>query len=197
MRIIRVGISGGPAAGKTEVLDLLREEIMSYNTTKVFYVEEVATYLMKMGLAGADPTFELDCLQFQELIENWLVNYIQRSFSNDVTAIIIYDRTAYDCFAYAYPSNLLKEYNLDDFADRYDMIIHLQSAAEHIDINNSTNPYRIEDSTEAIMQMDFRTYEFNKRHPRCVFIPYKDDIEDKASEIIDLINELVMEGEDG
>lgn len=189
MSIYRIGISGGPAAGKTEIIDLLREDLIFYG--KIFIVEEVATYLMKMGIPGGDPSFEVDCLSFQLMIEDWLYDYVSRNYSSDTNIVIIYDRTVFDTFAYATPTEQIKEELLDNYLDRYDIIIHLETAAEHLENLDETNPYRLEQTVGEAVKMDHRTYEYNKLHPNCKFVPYTDDIENKEVQIIDYINELI------
>ena len=133
----RVVLTGGPCGGKTTSLTQLRARLES-DGYSVFVVPEIPSLLIGGGAnLGALPLnafkqFETNVLSLQLGFENAFMDLAR---ADDKPSVIIYDRGLMDPAAYVssdlwtelLAANGWTEEGLCD--DRYDLVIHLQSAA--------------------------------------------------------------------
>lgn len=179
MSIIRVAITGGPAGGKTTVLNMISE----LYGKQVLTMPEVASILFNGGYPkpGADPknnerwddNFQDSVITVQRNMEN---EFIELSKGGPYK-LVTFDRGLLDGCAYLGKGLefFLKRFGLDeqDLYDRYDMVIHLESVA----VSNpklyaelkATNPARYENATQAASR-DESIKEAWKKHPNRIIV---------------------------
>lgn len=187
----RIGITGGPAAGKSQVLQILKETYPEHR----WYVPEVATWLGSMNIDMNTMMFEALCWNLQFDIENEL--FVKAKYWNDIDAII-YDRTMLDVLAYIKDG---QDYLADSVRSnmrgipcpelRYDAIIFLDSVIDESKIAN--NPYRKETTVEEVQAASNEIAEVIKKHHKIITIPIMSTIEEKAEKVNDAIRKIIEE----
>lgn len=197
--ISKIVLTGGPCAGKTTIIDKIREYLIDkgYN---VFIVSETATEVIKSGIKpfGDNP---LDTLSFQRIIfsqqlnkENSVLDAI-KSYK-DGKAIVIFDRGILDNKAYMSIeqfNTLLNEFNLTelDICNRYDSVIHLNTAAlleQGYTLEN--NNARSESKEEAI-KLDEKTYNAWNLHSKLYSVKPEEDLNIKVRNVFDIIDSKI------
>lgn len=197
----KIVLTGGPCAGKTTALSRI-EEYLTERGYRVFIVSESATEMIKGGIRPfGDNAF--DMIKFQDLILKYQISKEEiyddaiKYLSDDEKCVIIYDRGLMDNKAYITDqqfSNLLKKMNLNeiDLLDRYDMVIHLVTAADgcsqYYTLEN--NEARSESIEEAI-ELDRKTLNTWIGHNNLVVIDNSTNFEEKINRVIDNIKEVV------
>jgi len=133
MKIWEFVITGGPCAGKTTAINIVKQELTKKGF-KVIVVAETATELVSSGIYP----WELKTEEFQEIL-------ISRAFNKEETArmaarclkkdiVILYDRGIMDCKAYMSCDVFKKELKKHDadeknVREKYDAVFHLVTAA--------------------------------------------------------------------
>lgn len=194
--VSKIVLTGGPCAGKTTIIEKIKEYLIekSYN---VFIVNETATEVINSGIKpfGENP---LDILEFQRIIfkqqlnkEDSIIDAI-KSYKKG-KAIIIFDRGILDNKAYMSNeqfSVLLNEFNLTelDICNRYDSVIHLNTAAllEH-GYTLENNKARSESKQEAIV-IDKKTYNAWNLHSKLYSIKPEQDLNVKIRNVLNIID---------
>lgn len=158
----KIVLTGGPCAGKTTILSILEKDLTEKGY-KVFVVPESATQLINGGIKvfGEHPVafdeFEKLLFQYQLYKEDMYEKAIACTDS-DIDCVIIYDRGILDNKAYVDKEafqQILSDLGLNELelSERYDMIIHLVTAAdgalEYYTLDNNTA--RSETPEEAII----------------------------------------------
>jgi len=176
----KIVITGGPGAGKTAVLELVRRSLCDH----VHVVGESAGIVFGGGFPRAlDPEGRRAAQR--------AIFYVQRELeiastgSNPV--ILLCDRGTVDSAAYwPGPGELWTTVGttLDLQLARYDAVIHLRTPAAH-DYNHS-NPLRVESVIEAAA-IDARIAAAWSRHPRRHEVAATTDFLEKASRAIELL----------
>lgn len=192
----RIVLTGGPCAGKSSSLELI-ENYLRKKGYIVYTVQESATELINSGIKpfGED---NFDLVKFQEIILKYqldkelLIDNVASSFETDKEIVIIYDRGLIDNKAYIGQktfNRILEEYNLDeiDIIDRYDLVIHLETAAKSEGYTKENNKARSEDKDSAIA-MDNKTFEAWRFHKNLVRVKCKEDFEEKQREILGIVD---------
>ena len=192
--ISRIVLTGGPCAGKTSALSKIEQyfEELGY---KVIIVPESATTVINGGIRCFG-TKALDNLVFQRYIMQMQLQNeaffesAASEYSDDTKCIVLYDRGLIDGNAYINDEGfnyLLQLNNLSriEALDRYDMVLHLVTAADgaekHYTLNN--NGARTETIEEA-RQKDRRTMEVWSEHSNLHII-------DNSTEFIEKINRVI------
>ena len=155
MKIWKFVITGGPCAGKTEAVKIVKQDLINKGL-KVIVVPETATELISSEITP----WELGRDEFQFLL-------LERSLNKEETAqkaaecfeqdvVIIYDRGLLDGKAYMKPEvfmNELKKYNEDEktVLDRYNAVFHLVTTANGAEnfytlLNNEARTESIKDA---------------------------------------------------
>ena len=137
--MLKCVITGGPGAGKTEIMSHLTQ-CLEERGYKVFVVPETATELI---LNGIKPCENISIVDFQRFVflkqvsKEVLYDEVVKYYNPD-KVVIFYDRGILDSCAYVDKSptfeNIIKEYDEDltiaDIYNGYDAVLHLVTAAD-------------------------------------------------------------------
>lgn len=170
MEPARIGITGGPAAGKSHVLSILKEK---YNNR--WFVPETATLLGSIGIDMNHPMFETLVWDTQFNLESNLARYTEF----EKPEAIIFDRTMLDVLAYIKSDEAAQRMRyIDRLYDKYDGIIFLNSTSDTEKFTN--NPQRKESTIQEVSEQARKIFRIMLYHPNFHFIPTTDTIEEKA-----------------
>ncbi len=176
----RVVLTGGPGAGKTAVLELVRRAMCEH----VRILPESAGILF----GGGFPRGKVPELQ---RAAQRAIFYVQRELEATAeiedTAIVLCDRGTVDSLAYwPGPGDLFEAVGttLDEQLARYRAVIHLRTPPA--DEYTRANPLRVETVAEA-HTIDNRIALAWARHPRHYEVPATHDFLAKAHRAIDII----------
>ncbi len=195
----RIVLTGGPGSGKTSVLEKINQ-VYSSEGYKVIVVPETATELMNSGITFRDGSMSL--LDFQEIVMRYQLakeEIVDRSIELMGTdrVIVVYDRGTIDNSAYINKSEfeeiLARLNNVKSFADlmnKYDLVINLVGREDFYTTAN--NQARAEDAKEALRLGD-TTLKCWLGHKKVKIVLPKDRMEDKTSEVLNTINQLLEE----
>lgn len=202
--ILNIVVTGGPCGGKTTALDELTKQLRSYGYT-VFLVNEAATELINSGIKPFGDN-KLDNKDFQSLIlETQLAKEQIRKkaslmCSNNKVAIL-YDRGILDGRAYIDDqtfNELLNKNHLSetDVLTRYDLIIHLVTAAKGKEefytlLNNSARTETIEEAR----YQDTKAMESWRNHPNLRIVDNDTLFDEKIKKVKNLIRAFIGEDE--
>lgn len=148
MKLYNIVLTGGPGAGKTTILNSIKEKLNDLGYT-TFIVPETARSFIESGIKPSDELdytikFQDSILKQQELRERITLKFANLSKSKDV--IIIYDRAIMDNCAYFDDvkdfKKIMKDNNLNeiDTIQKYDLVLDLISPAscyQNIYMNDS------------------------------------------------------------
>jgi len=181
----RIALTGGPGAGKTAVLELVRRSLWEH----VKVLPESASIIFRGGFPRG-PSGAL------ERAAQRAIFYVQReleaTIGDEDPAIVLCDRGTVDGGAYwPGPGELWAEVGttLDEQLARYHAVIHLRTPRYGY---NHQNPLRIESATEATA-IDERIAQLWARHPRRYEVPAELDFLTKAHHAIELLHEQLAE----
>eukprot|EP01060_Flectonema_neradi_P009453 TRINITY_DN16732_c1_g1_i1.p1 TRINITY_DN16732_c1_g1~~TRINITY_DN16732_c1_g1_i1.p1 ORF type:complete len:451 (+),score=75.12 TRINITY_DN16732_c1_g1_i1:132-1355(+) len=207
--IWKVVITGGPCGGKSTGMVSIREALMKKGF-QVLVVPEAATLLLEGGggsmLENADDeaiiNFQIDLLYLQLSLEDRMVSIAQNSGKKTV---ILCDRGTMDGKAFC-SEEMWQEiinrtgYDSDRLRDtRYDMVLHLVTAAEgagefYTTVNNKV---RTETPEQAIEQ-DNKLKNAYVGHPHISVVDNENSFVVKMNRCIEIIFRLVgLEGSPG
>lgn len=178
----RVVLTGGPGAGKTAVLELVRATACRH----VRVLPEAASILFGGGFPRRDGFEERRAAQRA-------LFHVQRELEAlgkaEGAAILLCDRGTLDGLAYwpGDPQDLWRAVHssLEGEQQRYAAVIHLQTPAEGVGYNHA-NPIRTETARAAAL-IDARIAEVWAGHPRVTTISASDDFLVKANAALDAI----------
>lgn len=189
--IKRIVLTGGPSAGKSSSLDIIKNYFINKDYV-VYIVNESATELIKSGIgpniSGLSLlAFQKYILKYQLFKEN-LIEKVALDENTEKDIVIIYDRGVIDNKAYITNNeflDLLNEFNLneEDLINKYDLVIHLETGAKGKFYRTDNNSARCESIEEAIKR-DTRTYEVWSKHNNLVKVKCYEEFVDKQNEII-------------
>lgn len=206
MEIFKIVLTGGPCAGKTEVINGIKEKLED-DGYYVVVVPETASELIRNGIIPNDD--RLHTLKFQELIllmqsqkEKTAEDYCESIKDSNLDfvsgkkgIVILYDRAIMDNRAYLSHedyNNMLKKYNFNEISmiDKYDLAINLVSLA-------NTNPelYKLDDvryeTIEEAAYKDLLTSGAWLLHRNLKVIKPTNLIEQKIDIVYNYINQLL------
>lgn len=134
--IIKIVITGGPCAGKTKSIELLKQYYES-NGKNVFIIPETSTEIIRMGFKWWNKSVPVNVYQklifkYQLEKENIVLDTIINSNIDNV--VVLFDRGLLDGKAYMKSEDydrMIMDYNLsyNDLYNRYDIVLYLQSVA--------------------------------------------------------------------
>ena len=168
-RIFTIALTGGPCAGKTTLLNRLRDMESIAGHTPLF-VPEAATMLVHRGFViGEDVVqFQTETLRLQLELE---AKALQEAMALSKPCVIICDRGTLDGAGYCTDeefSAIARGFNQspESLAQRYDLVLHLVSAAVEAPEAYTTgnNAARFESLDEAVAQ-EHRTVKAWNSHP--------------------------------
>jgi predicted ATPase len=177
----RIVLTGGPGAGKTAVLELVRQSFCHH----VAVLPESASILFGGGFPrGAQPS---DRRAAQRAIFHVQRELERAADERDGAAIVLCDRGTVDGAAYwPGPGQLWDELETTQAAQlaRYDAVLHLR--VPPVIGYNHRNPVRIETAAEAAA-IDERIARAWDGHPRRFFVESARDFVEKAHAAIRLL----------
>lgn len=199
----RIVLTGGPCAGKSSSLELIHNYLVGKGYV-VYTIQESATELINSGVKPFGEN-AIDMVKFQEIILKYqldkerLIDNIVQFLNKDKNVVILYDRGLIDNKAYINQEifdKLLLKYNLSemDVLDRYDLVIHLETAAKCNNYTIENNKARSEDKEKAVL-MDDKTFDAWKFHKNLVKIKCFDDFEEKQDEIIRICKNVLSKND--
>ena len=196
----KIVITGGPCAGKSSALSVIKERMMSKGY-KVLCIPETATELIQGGIT---PWNAPSALQFQiwlstlQLAKEAVYEDIAKQYKEEV--LLVCDRGLLDNRAYLTEEEY-KVYlgklglSTQEIMKRYDAIFHLESAACGAQEFYTTENGSVRTETiEQAKQLDQRHKEIAQAHPCFKAIGNEGTFEDKLNHLIEKIEE-VLEGE--
>lgn len=178
----RVVLTGGPGAGKTAVLELVRKSLCAH----VKILPESAGILFAGGFPrGTTPELRRPAQR--------AIFHVQRELESigDIgdTAVVLCDRGTIDSLGYwPGPGDFFAQVGTTLSAElaRYDAVIHLRTPPPSEGYNR-LNPLRIESPAEAA-EIDARIAAAWRGHPRRFEVPATRDFMTKAMQALELIH---------
>lgn len=177
----RVVLTGGPGAGKSAVLELIR----------LFFCEHVKTLPEAASIifGGRFPRKHREAVQ---QAAQRAIFHVQRELEStadgDNSAVVLCDRGTVDCSAYWSGSgDLFSSVGSTRGQElaRYDTVIHLRTPTLARDYNHD-NPLRTESIEEAAV-IDARILEKWSGHPHRVIVEATEDFLSKAAHVLALL----------
>lgn len=183
----RIVLTGGPGAGKTAILELIRQSFCDH----VKVLPESASIVFGGGFPRGDA-------ELMRMAAQRAIFYVQRELEAAADAsnpaIVLCDRGTIDGAAY-WPSTedlwLSLGTTLDEQLGRYDAVIHLRTPTG-LGGYNHQNPLRTESATEAA-GLDARILHAWERHPRRFIVESSADFLDKAAHALDILRRELPE----
>lgn len=178
----RVVLTGGPGAGKTAVLELIRQFFCSH----VKVLPEAAGIVFGGGFPRED---DLECRQAAQRAIYYVQRELETTGDSHNPAIVLCDRGTVDGVAY-WPGGpdafwFSLGTTLDEQLRRYDAVIHLRTPPLQHGYNHR-NPLRTESATEAA-NIDVRIAQAWERHPRRFVVEPSSDFLDKAARAVQIL----------
>ena len=177
----RLVLTGGPGAGKTAVLELVRQHFCEH----VHVLRESASIVFGGGFPRGPRESVLRAAQRA-------IFYVQRELEaaaeDSNAAIVLCDRGTVDGTAYwPGPDDLWPGVgtSLDEQLRRYDAVIHLRTPTAAGGYNH-VNPLRLETATEAAL-VDARLLEVWAAHPRRFIVEPSADFLAKVKRVIEIL----------
>jgi predicted ATPase len=181
-----VVVTGGPGAGKTAVLEVIRRNFCAH----VAVLPESAGILF----AGGFPRRPADAAR---RAAQRAIYHVERELETLVleeknAAVILCDRGTLDALAYwpAGSASFLADVGTTEARElaRYSAVIHLRTPPAQF--YNHQNPLRVE-TAESAAEIDLRIAEAWVNHPRRFLIESTDDFIDKVARAIAVIRDEV------
>ena len=197
--IKKIVLTGGPCSGKSTSITKIKRKFEEQGFI-VLVVSETATELINSGIKCFGQN-KLEVYDFQKFIlmqqlskENLIDMYINQNEGKDI--IILYDRSILDNKSYLTEDeykSLLKEFNLSESSiiQRYDMAIHLVTAAQGTDFYTLENNSARSETKEEAIRLDRKTLNSYLGFPHHVVIDNSTDFDEKIDRVIDEISNTV------
>ena len=180
-------LAGGPAAGKTSVLELLKALPRHETAPKIILLNEVATFLFSLFPDLRKNTSQ-DMFQAVIYASQVLTQYIidQAFESNEGDVLCISDRGCLDLNAYTTNTFCALTGFAPDTMPQYDLVLYLESPDCFVERQN--NPYRQEDADSARV-IEAKTRHAWERSDKFCIIPVCSTIAEKALCVAEAINQ--------
>ena len=183
----RIVLTGGPGAGKTAVLELVRQHFCEH----VHVLREAAGIVFGGGFPRAT---EGDVLRAAQRAIFYVQRELEAAAEAVNPAIVLCDRGTVDGAAYwPGPDDLWSAVgtSLNDQLRRYDAVIHLRTPGQH-DGYNHQNPLRLESAAQASL-VDQRLIDVWAQHPRRFIVEPAPDFLAKAKRVLDILRAQLPE----
>jgi predicted ATPase len=181
----RVVLTGGPGAGKTAVLELIR----------LFFCEHVRTVPEAAGIVFAGPFPRSDAPPLRQAAQR-AIYHVQRELESvadtENAAVVLCDRGTVDCGAYwTGDGDLFSAVGTTRAVElaRYDTVIHLRTPTSPRAYNHR-NPLRVE-SVEEASAIDEKIAAQWSTHPRRFVVEPTEDFLQKAARTLALLRNEV------
>lgn len=199
--VVRIALTGGPAGGKTSLIERAREVLPSLGYD-VLVVNETATEQRENGIIPDDTFDYIDCQWFITEETIWKERLYERAAARRIRPVVVLtDRGVLDGKAFLDDDELFEEmlgtWGLDSRSamEAYDAVIHLVTAADGAEehYGNQDNPQRTEDLKGALWA-DRRCRIAWEGHPRhCIIDNDVADFAEKMRLATRMLVELVRE----
>lgn len=184
----RIVLTGGPGAGKTALMELIRQSFCSH----VKVLPEAAGVVFGGGFPRED---DPGCRRAAQRA----IFYVQRELEiigdSHNPAIVLCDRGTVDGLAYwpGPPGEFWSSLGttLDSELGRYDAVIHLRTPAVEHGYNHQ-NPLRTESPVRAA-EIDARIAHAWEPHPRRFIVESSSDFLDKAARALEILRDEMPE----
>lgn len=183
----RVVLTGGPGAGKTAVLELIRQSFCIH----VKVLPEAASIIFGGGFPRGD---ELTLRQAAQRAIFYVQRELEASAESGNPAIVLCDRGTVDAAAYwPGPDEIWAAVGttLADELRRYHAVIHLRTPSGEAGYNWQ-NPLRIESASEAAA-IDARIARAWEGHPRRFLVEAAPDFMAKAARALEVLRSEMPE----
>ena len=177
----RIVLTGGPGAGKTAILEVIRHFFCSHMRV----LPESAGIVFGGGFPRGGSAEHRKAAQRAIF---YVQRELERAAEADPPAIVICDRGTVDGAAYwPGPDDLWSAVGttIEEQLRRYDAVIHLRTPGVEGGYNQE-NPLRIESAAEAV-EADRRIAEAWSSHPRRTVIEATPDFISKAAQAVDAL----------
>jgi len=175
-------LTGGPGAGKTALLELIRQSFCSH----VKVLPEAAGVVFGGGFPRED---DPACRRAAQRAIFHVQRELEVTGDSHNPAIVLCDRGTVDGLAYwqGPPEEFWSSLGvtLDSELGRYDAVIHLRTPALEHGYNHD-NPLRIE-SAETALEIDGRVAHAWASHPRRFMVESSSDFLDKAARALEIL----------
>lgn len=198
MQITKIVITGGPCAGKSEAMPLIKETFTNRGYT-VLFIPETATELIIGGVApwtcGTNLDYQICQFKLQTEKEN-IFDQAVRSMKQD-KFLIVCDRGLLDNKAYMSEEEYQKvlealNTNESEIIQSYDAIFHLETVAKGLEgfYTTENNEARYETAQEAAA-LDDRLIDAWGGHPNLSIIHNSMDVNEKMDCLIHAISDYL------
>ena len=201
-KIKKLVLTGGPCGGKSECIPLLKDYLENQNW-KVIVIPETPTELVLRGIDRGSCSsvyqYQLFQMKLHQAYEDVFME-AAKDIAINTDVVIICDRGQFDCLAYMSEEefdSVLSEIGVDKVKlfRSYDLVVHLETLAKtSIELYNqfkSSNPARIEDAYDAI-NADRKIQNIWKSHPNFHIIHGNESMDDKITELINLVQQKLL-----
>ena len=201
-KILRIVLTGGPAAGKTTLISRILKEFKQEDGWKVITIPETATDLISgFGLGPFPGCMSME--EFQYFVISDQLHKEQLALKGAETVpeekvLIIYDRAIFDDRAYITQEQFEKTLSFfgktpEEIMSGYDAVLHLVTCAKGAEFAyNFGNAARYE-NLDAAREKDDMTLQAWSSHPRVSVIDNSVDFEDEINRAIARIHEIIGE----
>lgn len=179
-------LTGGPGAGKTAVLELVRKSLCVH----MAILPEAAGIVFGGGFPRSA---EHETRRAGQRAIFFLQRELEATATGVDAAIVLCDRGTVDGAAYwPGPETLWEALGTtrEEQLRRYDAVIHMRTPS--VSGYNNDNPLRLENASEA-QAIDERVAAAWEGHPRRYFIEPDEDFIAKAARAVDVLRELMPE----
>ena len=178
----RVVLTGGPGAGKTALLEMVRRSFCAH----VHVLPEAASTVFGGGFPRESDSV---CLAAAQRAIYHVQRELETIGDNHNPALLLCDRGTLDGLAYwpGTPEEFLSAVGTTKAGElgRYDVVVHLRTpSADHG--YNHANPLRTETAVRAA-EIDARILEVWQDHPRRFVIESSDDFVDKVGRALEIL----------
>ena len=201
-RIVRIVLTGGPAAGKTSLVSRILKEFKSEDGWKVIIIPETATELISgFGLGPFPGCMSMEEFQYFVVADQLHKEQLALKGAQTVPeekVMIIYDRAIFDDLAYVPIDQftaILSHFGKtpSEIMAGYDAVLHLVTCAKGAEFAyNFGNAARYEDISVA-REKDDLALEAWSSHPNVRVIDNSVDFEDKINRAIAAIYDIIGE----
>lgn len=201
-KIVRIVLTGGPAAGKTSLISRILKEFKTDDGWRVITIPETATELISgFGLGPFPNCMSMEEFQYFVFADQFHKEQLALRGAETVPEdkiLILYDRAIFDNLAYINEEQFEKVLSYfgktqEEVLNGYTAVLHLISCAKGAEnAFNYGNTARYEDISTA-KELDDLTLNSWKRHPNLHIIDNYTQFEDKISHALSAIYEIIGE----
>ena len=195
-KIVKVVFEGGPAAGKTVVLNYLKDNVNADGCWDVIFVPEVAQSFISdepdaIRYSIKNNTYVRQFFIYRtELFSEQLI--VENAMRKGGNCLIIFDRGINDADVYlpADEVNLIcTEKEQKEFDSHYDMVCFFLGSEDNY--LNDDKTVRIENDYSAVEALGKRSYDVWHRCRNVVDFPQREDVMDKCRDVAKALNGFI------